>query len=535
MKHKLLFIAALAIAAVSCNKQPGGGDDPQPTGPATFKATFASVTKVAFNGTELQWQAGDEISVFSGADTKNYKYATTDKGATATFTGEAPSAASYVAVYPYDAELKLESGAVKVQIPTDQVAVAGACAQDAIVVVAGSKTTDLEFKTAGALVSFNVVTGVPVRSATLAAVGMNDKLSGEAKVTVSESGLKVSATSAADDRVTLGGGLTSGQTYYIVAMPGNYVEGLTFNFQNEEGKVVTKEIGKIKFEAGKTVDLGTITIDDGEWYMSYELDGAEAIYEFIAAHEEGTPKEIVRNLTVKNTTIYPVRELKNRIYQVLGTFTMENIQTPTPGTGSVYMAMFEMEGGEHSICVKNCTDEINPAFFAELKSKVIEGDLIFQNCPNSALWYADGSDIGLVEEVKGNLIIEGCHAINGNSFKKLTKVGGDFILRNNKRCYFFKEKTIPLTEIGGSLEVKGNVDGAGNPSFGSVLGFDKLTKLGGNVTFFDQYVPNEDDPSDTSIKGLKIFKTYLDTGVISPNATILIGRDENNPIDVNEL
>ncbi len=528
MKSKILSFAMIALAMMACKKQPQGGEDPTPSGPATFTATFAPVSKVSFNGTALAWQASDALSVFSGSDAKNYKYTTKDNGASAKFEGEAPSAASYVAVYPYDESLKAEGGAVKVTIPTDQLAVAGSCAQDAIVTVAGSNSTNLEFRTAGALVKFKVNSNEPVASATLSAVGMNDKLSGEAKVTASANGLKVSSTTASEDHVTVGGGLAKNETYYVVAMPGNYVEGLTINFKNEEGKVVTKEIAKIKLEAGVVADLGIFDIEDGDWLMSYELDGDDAVFAFTNAHDPASPKESVRDLTVKNCMIYCIRELKSRVKEIVGTFTMVNILPGSPG-GQVYMAMFELEGSIHSFCIKDCPESINPAFFPELKSKVIEGNLIIDNCPKMELNRTDGSTPGTVTEVKGDFIINNCDHVNGTTFKNLAKVGGDLIITNNTKSWDLREKTTDLVEIGGNLVVKGN------PEFQSAIGFTKLTKIGGDVTFFAPYIPNEDNPEDLNIKGLKIFKTYLDNGVVSKTAKILIGRDEASPIDVNSL
>lgn len=535
LMKKLFYIAVIALAIIACEKKPVGPDQPDipdtpdtpevpvDDTPATFTATFAALTKATFNGTAFQWAASDEIAVFSGTDTKNYKYATTGSGASVTFTGEAPKASSYIAVYPYAAGLSLDGGSFTCDIPTNQVAAAGSCAPEAIVAVASSKTTDLEFKNVGTVVSFKVVAD-NIQSATITAVGMNDRLSGEAKVTVTDASVKVASTSASEDHVTIGGGLASGEQYNVVIIPGTYIEGLTISFKNDAGKVVTREIARFNAVAGGAVDFGTFTIEEEEWYMSYVLEGDDAVYAFAQAEIE--EKEIVRDLTVKNCQIYPIRELKNRVKKVLGTFTMENLQAG----GEMYMAMFQFDEGFHSITIKNCEVAMNPAFFTEIPSKKIDGNLIIDNCPKMMLNRTDGSSPGALTEVGGDLIINACDHVNGSTFQNLAKVGGDFILTNNTKTWDLREKqTVALTEIGGNLTVKGN------PEFDSTIGFDKLTKIGGNVTFFGPYIPNENNATDLNIKGFCIFKDYYLNGVISQNATVTLGRAEENPIDFDTL
>ncbi len=532
---KLFYLAAIALAVVACGPEkpdtpdkPDKPDDPTPVtpvdeGPAEFTATFATLTKAGFNGTALEWAASDEISVFSGTDTKNYQYKTSDKGASATFKGEAPKADSYIAVYPYSADIALESNAFNVEIPTNQVAAAGTCASDAIYAVASSKTTALEFKNVGVIAAFKVE-AEGIQSATITAVGMNDRLSGEAKVTVKDGGFKVASTNLSEDHVTIGGGLASGQQYYVVILPGTYIEGLTISFKNEAGKIVTKDIARFDAPAGSMVDFGTFTIGEEEWYMSYVLDGDDEVYAF--AQTAVDEKEIVRDLTVKNCQIYPIRELKNRVKKVLGTFTMENLQTG----GEIYMAMFQFDEGFHSLTIKNCEVPINPACFNEIPSKKIEGNLIIDNCPKMYLNRTDGSSPGSLTEIGGDLIINACDHVNGSTFEKIAKVGGNFVMTNNTKTWDLREKqTVALTEIGGDLIVKGN------PELGSTIGFDKLTKIGGNVTFFGPYIPNQNNAEDLNIKGFCIFKDYYNSGVISKDATVTIGRDEANPIDFSTL
>ena len=173
---------------------------------------------------------------------------------------------------------------------------------------------------------------------------------------------------------------------------------------------------------------------------------------------------------------------------------------------------------------------MNPAFFTEIPSKKIDGNLIIYNCPKMMLNRTDGSSPGALTEVGGDLIINACDHVNGTTFQNLTKVGGNFTLTNNTKSWDLREKqTVALTEIGGNLTVKGN------PEFDSTIGFDKLTKIGGNVTFFGPYIPNENNATDLNIKGFCIFKDYYLNGVISKDATVTLGRNEENPIDFDTL
>ncbi len=331
-----------------------------------------------------------------------------------------------------------------------------------------------------------------------------------------------------------GGFGTSSQSYDEYALSTDNADGKAFMYYYESSDTdflftlheLSSNVTMTYSVTGKTLDksgkLNAIKIDYSKFediYPSYVLDGDAAIYAFTG--KSVAEKEIVRDITCKNCSIYPVREIKNRVKRIEGTLTIDNCS-------STYIAMFEVEDSERSICIKNCTATgSNPAFCGEIKNKIVEGNLIFQNCPNMNMFNDDGAGPCAIKEVKGDYVMDACININGNAFKNLTRVGGDFVLTNNVRFWDLRQKTIPLTEIGGNLVVKGNSD------LDSTIGFEHLTKIGGNVTFFGPYIPNQD--ADANIKGFKIFKTYLDSGVISPGATILIGRNEASPIDVNSL
>ena len=77
MKRIVLILTALLMAGfVSCNKneKPGGDDTPggkTETVTKTISATLPA-TKVALNGTSINWDASDAISVFDGKSNNKF-------------------------------------------------------------------------------------------------------------------------------------------------------------------------------------------------------------------------------------------------------------------------------------------------------------------------------------------------------------------------------------------------------------------------------------------------------------------------------
>ena len=125
--HILLSLTAL-LALAACGKQ-------DLTEKATFKIFTAGMdekTTIDADGKSVVWEGGEQLAIYSGAATARNKFTTASTGAVATFTGTAPDADTYYAVYPYDAAYAHNSEKVfRIEMPHTFRAVKDGLAVDA--------------------------------------------------------------------------------------------------------------------------------------------------------------------------------------------------------------------------------------------------------------------------------------------------------------------------------------------------------------------------------------------------------------------
>lgn len=120
MKKQILFLITLAIAICGCQKEesyPSAGNQD------VIGAVIASETgtKTAMNGTQVVWEEGDEISIFSkdGNYFVNNKYTLLSGGSTtnATFTGQFEGESKVAALYPFSEGASYSANGVSLTLP----------------------------------------------------------------------------------------------------------------------------------------------------------------------------------------------------------------------------------------------------------------------------------------------------------------------------------------------------------------------------------------------------------------------------------
>ena len=139
--------------------------------PMTFTATQESNvgTRAALNGNSVDWQTGDEISIFDGAG--NQEFTLTGDVKDGNFSGNASSTATkFTAVYPYTDGAQLgEDGSVSgITLPAEQTATPNSFDPAAALMMAVSteeNKNQLDFKNAVSLVK--VTTAVSYTHLTL--------------------------------------------------------------------------------------------------------------------------------------------------------------------------------------------------------------------------------------------------------------------------------------------------------------------------------------------------------------------------------
>ena len=287
MKKNLFMIAAVAIAAVACNKEL-----PQEQIPVGEVVTFeASVdgadTKVSLEGKVSKWESGDKITIHNG--TTGYEFSTTDEGAKANFsyTGNDFSGEKFMAVYPagnYTADV--ENKTVVAEIPIYQPSRDNDIAVGAVPSVAYTENQSLAFKNAATLLKFTVK-GKNIKG--LVFYGNNNEaVSGNVKISLNEKDNTIDTIVAQETTITENDVtetklitwakvwaqtenycFTEGATYYLAVVPQKFERG--FAVQLEVDGVGTVEVKKLETE----YELKPNTIVNlGE--LEYVAPGAES-------------------------------------------------------------------------------------------------------------------------------------------------------------------------------------------------------------------------------------------------------------------
>lgn len=294
-------MAALAVAAISCQREDALGDGAQngpqkELTPLVIKATLEDgATKTALQtGGKVHWESGDAITVLGvGADAavNSYKFTTENDGEEATFTnaGGVTLAKDYYVIYPHTdterlAYLKsgyktwsctVEDSKLRVYFPSMQKVSAigeSSTSIDAYSVGVVAEDATVAFKNLGGLIEINI----PEEGIEHVIIygNANETIVGNAYVTFGEDGLPVISSVDGSNMVRIvpaTGKTFSVGKYYINVLPVNFVNGLSIiytksddtwaivrssnSFTVERSKISTlPKISSLKF-GGKVVDI----------------------------------------------------------------------------------------------------------------------------------------------------------------------------------------------------------------------------------------------------------------------------------------
>ena len=256
-----IFIIALAAVAVSCAKDSTPVNDP--AGEKVFTAGISTKTELV-GGNAVHWVANDKISLFDGV--ANREFTTTDAGATATFTGTASDAATYYALYPYEAGASCEGGVITATLPATQTAVAGSFANLLNLSVAKTTDTHLHFKNVCALVAVDLQKYFEVTSIKLEG-GNGEDLAGTLSISFDGEGTPVvNSITDASKSITLsnGGAVLEEGVYYFVVAPGTYSSGFKITLTDSSSR--TKEIEETASVPLARAKLKAYTVRNPYWF-----------------------------------------------------------------------------------------------------------------------------------------------------------------------------------------------------------------------------------------------------------------------------
>ena len=253
--------------------------------PMTFTATQESNvgTRTALKGGfGVDWQTGDEISVFDGTGAGcNHQFSLTGDASLGKFSGIASSeATSFTAVYPYTEGATLgEDGSVSgITLPAEQTAYKDSFDPKAALMMAYSTDkSKLDFKNAVSLVK--VTTQFACKKIVLSA---NEDIAGTGTLTMTFDNDTYTSSftfnSGSSKTITLkpatGESFDAG-TYYIVVPPTTLTNGFSISFINsDDSKAYTRKSTKNNiFNRSKIKDLGTFTESGTSWTSTIESNG----------------------------------------------------------------------------------------------------------------------------------------------------------------------------------------------------------------------------------------------------------------------
>lgn len=249
--------------------------------PMTFTATQESnaETRSALNNRNgVDWQAGDEISVFDGTGAGcNHQFSLTGDASLGKFSGIASSeATSFTAVYPYTEGATLgEDGCVSgITLPAEQTATPNSFDPKAALMMAYTEDkSQLNFKNVVSLVK--VTTDFDCKSIVLTA---KENIAGTGKLTYNSGAPSIAFTSNQSKTITLKpaseDGVIAAGTYYIAVCP-QTLSGFSISFINSaDTKAYTRTSTKNNiFNRSGIRNLGTFKESDETWTSTIESNG----------------------------------------------------------------------------------------------------------------------------------------------------------------------------------------------------------------------------------------------------------------------
>lgn len=249
---KFIFMAVAGMLALSsCSND---DNDVQNTQNAPRQMTFTAgfgdeaQTRATLSGKKVSFEAGDDISILSANNT-NTRFATTEDGASVTFTGTATADSKFYAVYPYTDGLTLSGTTISgVEIPVVQFE-ASYLGWDPRAPIAYATTTgtSLQFHNACALLK---ITNDRDEAMSIE-VSCEEALTGIFSLDTSSGALSGTNTRS----YAMLGNVPVDQTIYIAIAPGEKNDFRAV-WDAESGHVEKKKHSAVTFEKGKIYDLG---------------------------------------------------------------------------------------------------------------------------------------------------------------------------------------------------------------------------------------------------------------------------------------
>ena len=316
MKKENMTIAALALLLAACGNEEIIENNEVGTAvkvPMTFTVGTPQ-TRTSLNGTDVYWTEGDKVAINDGTDTNEFT-ATTVSGSSATLTGEAALADTYIAFYPKEILESITNGSITFTLPAEQTATAGGFAENLNPSWAQTTAEDgntLQFHNLCALVKFTIDDGFDVSGISgFTLKSANGELLAGRQYYQPSSNKRVFLEKDVTE-VLLKGDFEAGETYYFVVNPVTLTKGFSLVYTNGAGRIFSKSISQsVTFEAAKITNLGTLSASSFEEQVIDNKAFIEAVGEQVVwtKNENGTVSLTPENLAaIESVTSLDVSE-----------------------------------------------------------------------------------------------------------------------------------------------------------------------------------------------------------------------------------
>lgn len=302
MKKENMTIAALALLLAACGNEEIIENNEVGTAvkvPMTFTVGTPQ-TRTSLNGTDVYWTEGDKVAINDGTDTNEFT-ATKVSGSSATLTGEAALADTYIAFYPNEILESITNGYITFTLPAEQTATPGGFAEELNPSWAQTTAEDgntLQFHNLCALVKFTINDGFDVSSGFTLKSANGELLAGRQYYQPSSNGRDYFSNGSFTE-VLLKGDFVAGETYYFVVNPVTLTNGFSLVYTNNAGRIFSKSISKsVTFEAAKITNLGTLSASSFEEQVIDNKEFIKAVGEQVAwtENKDGTVSLTPENL-----------------------------------------------------------------------------------------------------------------------------------------------------------------------------------------------------------------------------------------------
>ncbi|WP_158214855.1 hypothetical protein [Prevotella sp. P4-98] len=287
MKMKKYIQSMMAFAAIvsfaSCSSEDNNTtiENESATKVMTFTATQEGdeqSTRAAISSTDskvINWQEEDQISIFDGKTNNQFTLKNGAGTKSATFQGNAATAAKYTAVYPYQSEASYDTSngnVTGITLKPTQTATDNSFDKNAALMMAKSTNTTLEFKNAVGYVK--VKPKFACSKIVLQAAEESEYLAGRCTLSYGDGMPSIAFTSEQSTSITLLGTITANTVYYIAVPAVTLTAGWSISFTDNTGDVYTRTGSKeIEFKRNTIINLGEFSRTDNNLKLTLTQNG----------------------------------------------------------------------------------------------------------------------------------------------------------------------------------------------------------------------------------------------------------------------